>query len=544
MLLPHKPRTDQFLMGLLLVLFLLLLFNLDGWGIMETSEARYAEISREMWLTGDLLHPRLLGIQHYQEPPLTYIITAIGIDIFGPNGFGARFFLQVSLLVQVWLVYLIAKELFHVPRQALLAALIYLTIPAVLLSARHLTSDSYLATFELAAILAWLKYKTSGRAVWLYFFYLLLALAFLTKGPLGLIFPLFAVIGFSQHYSSVSGYASGWHHLPAALLFLLLGSSWFVYLILQHPQLLDYFLYKYTWQYFTDLDAFGPSKPWWFYFALAPVLSLPWFAILLLQLKKLAAMPAALKRLFLFWIIVPLIFFSFLGPKLIFYILPVFAGQALLTTWIINHFPTKTMVKAVTGSMLYFALLLVALIALPLLPLGINLPWRLLSLPFFSLLLLLVLWNGERSAYQKIMYGALLLTALLVPFSTKLLAYNPQLLNGSRQIAEVIKERELQHRPVLVYNRLLPSLAFELNSSIISLEDGSSKLEREVQFEQDGQWREQLLQLNRLQDLERLRQLLQQQPVLVVKGKLPEERQWMLQYFNEKLQIRDWRVYY
>ncbi|MCX2740024.1 glycosyltransferase family 39 protein [Pontibacter anaerobius] len=544
MLQHRKHRTDQTLYGLLLVLFLLLLFNLGGWGVIETSEARYAEISREMWLSGDLLHPRLLGIQHFHKPPVTYIISAMGMLLFGPDAFGARFFLQVSLLLQVWLVYLIGNELFKEPRQALLAAVVYLTIPAVLISARNLTTDSFLTTFELAAIFAWLKYKTHAKAGWLYFFYLLLALAFLTKGPVGLIFPVLAAIGFGGNFTSATNRVAGWHHLPALLLFLVIGSSWYVYLMLQDPQFVDYFLFKHTVQRYANPETFGRSKPWWFYLVLAPALSLPWSAILLLQVKKLKDLPGPLKRLFILWILVPLVFFSFSGSKLILYILPIFAGQALLTVWMLYNMPAPALKRAMHGGLLYFTVLAVALFVAPLLPVGIVLPWRVLTFPVLILGAFYILWTGERPNQQKLVYGALVFTALLLPYSTKLLAYNPQFTNGSRPIAEVIRANNLEERPILVYNKLLPSLAFELNRSIVSLEDGSSHLEREVQFEQDEQWREQLLQLNQQEDMERLKELLQQHPVLVVKNKLPEERQWILQHFKNQVQAGKWMVYF
>lgn len=247
-------RSGRSLSWLLLILFLLLIYNLGGWGVIETSEARYAEISREMWQTGSWLHPRLLGIQHFHKPPITYNISALGIGIFGPDAFGARFFLQLSLLLQVGLVYLIGKIVLADKKQALVAAVVFLTMPVVLLAARNLTTDSFLTTFELAAIWAWLKYKNDAKAGWLYFFYLLLALAFLTKGPVGLIFPVLVAIGYKTTSASGSR-TSAWHHLPALVLFLVVGASWYVYLMLQDSQFVDYFLFKHTIQRYANPET-------------------------------------------------------------------------------------------------------------------------------------------------------------------------------------------------------------------------------------------------------------------------------------------------
>ncbi|TPE43505.1 ArnT family glycosyltransferase [Pontibacter mangrovi] len=544
MLPSYNQRTGRSLLILLLVLFLLLIYKLGTWGVVETSEARYAEIGREMWHSGDLLHPRLLGIQHYHKPPLTYAITALGIQLFGPDAFGARFFLQISLLGQVWLVYLIGKQLLGNPRQALLAAVVYVTIPAVLVSARNLTTDSFLTTFELAAILGWLWYKARAQALWLYFFYLMLALAFLTKGPVGLIFPVLVLIGLGGNYTSSQNRTSGWHHLPGLLLFLALGGSWFLYLMRLDPQFIDYFLLRHTVQRFANPETFGRSKPWWFYLVLAPALSLPWSAILIANFRKLHQMPGPLKRLFILWILVPLVFFSFSGSKLILYILPIFAGQALLTAWLLHALSAEAARKAMTCGMLYFAVLAVVLFVAPLLPVGVALPWRVLTLPLGMLAALAILWTGERAPQQKLVYGALVFMALLLPYATNLMAHNPQLTNGSRPIAQAIQAKNLQERPILVYDRLLPSLAFELNRNIISLQDGSHKLERETQFERDEAWRAQLLQLGSPEGMEQLRQLLQQKPVLVVKRELPPERAWMLEHFTGQEKVGDWTIYY
>ncbi len=122
------------LLTIISVSLLLLTFSLGNWGLMETSEARYAEISREMIENGDYLHPKLLGIYHYHKPPMTYQITALGYKIFGVNELGARFFLQIAILIQMLLIYQITLLLFKSKETALASALIYFSLPIVLIS--------------------------------------------------------------------------------------------------------------------------------------------------------------------------------------------------------------------------------------------------------------------------------------------------------------------------------------------------------------------------------------------------------------------------
>jgi 4-amino-4-deoxy-L-arabinose transferase-like glycosyltransferase len=93
----HKPSMPIYI-AVLLISFL---WQLGLWGVTESSEARYAEISREMLLSGNMLLPQYLGVLHFDKPLMTYWITALGYEIFGFNAFGARFFLQIAFSVQL-----------------------------------------------------------------------------------------------------------------------------------------------------------------------------------------------------------------------------------------------------------------------------------------------------------------------------------------------------------------------------------------------------------------------------------------------------------
>lgn len=171
----------------------LLLINNHLWGLTETSEARYAEISKEMFENNTLAHPTLLGIYHYHKPPFTYQITTIGYQLFGVNEFGARFFLQISFLIQIILVYLIAFRLFPIKKTALIAALLYASSPIAIMASKNLTTDSYLTTWVLLSIYSWLQAK-SKHPYYTFLFYGAIAMGFLTKGPLVLL-PVLLFIG-------------------------------------------------------------------------------------------------------------------------------------------------------------------------------------------------------------------------------------------------------------------------------------------------------------------------------------------------------------
>ena len=137
---------------ILLILFCVLNLGQGSWGLTESSEARYAEIGREMAISNNYLHPSLLNIGHYHKPPITYAITAIGYKIFGFNEYGARFFLSVALMLQIILIYKIVLLWFKDEKVAIASALIYFSFPIVLIAARNLTTDIYLNTFIIWSI--------------------------------------------------------------------------------------------------------------------------------------------------------------------------------------------------------------------------------------------------------------------------------------------------------------------------------------------------------------------------------------------------------
>ena len=58
--------------------------------LMTPDEGRYAEISREMLVSGDWITPRLDGYLYFEKPPLQYWATALCFALFGPHEWSAR----------------------------------------------------------------------------------------------------------------------------------------------------------------------------------------------------------------------------------------------------------------------------------------------------------------------------------------------------------------------------------------------------------------------------------------------------------------------
>src|SRR4029079_14640762 len=76
--------------SLFLVALIIWFSNLDYRKLIKPDEGRYAEISREMAMTGDWVTPRLNGIKYLEKPQLEYWAGAAAMDQFGANEWTAR----------------------------------------------------------------------------------------------------------------------------------------------------------------------------------------------------------------------------------------------------------------------------------------------------------------------------------------------------------------------------------------------------------------------------------------------------------------------
>ncbi|WP_086596556.1 ArnT family glycosyltransferase [Hymenobacter crusticola] len=548
---PLTSRTWLWLF--LLVLGLAFLVNIGSWGPLESSEARYSEIGREMLTGQDWLHPRLLGIQHFHKPPLTYWLVAAGLGAFGQNAAAVRILPILAVLLQVLLVYGLGQILFRGDRaRSLAAAVIYGTLPVVLISALNVTTDAYLATLELAATYGILRYYQQGGARWLYLFWVGLGLAFLTKGPVGFVLPLMAVISFYFREKQTRRPFTK-HHALGIALFVLVGLSWYLYLIAENPAFVRYFLFEHTVERFANAATFNRAKPWWFYVVLAPATSLPWSVALISRAVRTPwrEVPQQWRNVLVFWVVVPLIFFSISKSKLLLYVLPIFPGVALLTVYYLGRLTDAVLFRWYVGIVALYGLLLAVLCLLPVLltvfpgiPLEMS-PFTVVrpAAGVIVLVLLLTLWDQVRIA-PRILAATVVFTAALLLTAKPIMDQNELAFNGSRPLVEFLRQHQLTKRTVLVYNELLPSLAFELGKLPVSLYDGNENLHRETQFEADETWRRNLIMLPDSRQEPYLGSLLVQHPALLVKGELKEERKWMLRYFTHHEGLGKWTIYW
>ncbi|MEO0540323.1 MAG: glycosyltransferase family 39 protein [Cyanobacteria bacterium P01_A01_bin.105] len=542
-------RADRFLYLVLVVALIGLFYNLHHWQISITAEAHLAEISREMLRTGDYLHPRLQGIDTYLQPPLTYWILALGQRLWGTNGFGVRFFVQVALALQAVLVFQIALRLLGIPRTALFAGLIYLSMPLVMWSSRVLSVDIFATTFELSAVYWLLVYQLERQPWALYGLYLSLGLGGLTGGGQVLLLPLLMrlYIAIAARQSPLQQWRLiDWPHtLVASFLGLIIGSGWYLYIGFEQPDLWQEIWYQHWRALFPDAATVWAAS--WQWAVLLGWGALPWLPIFIVGLfGPLWQMPR-LGQLVVFWLGPLIAVRVWMGTPTAPTLLPVLAGLSILVAYLLQQL-SRLEVRQ------YGLLFMQLTLAIGLLLLGIPLVSQLLgeslvlSGPMavtagLIVLVGMVFFGLIRAGVRfRLVAIALITNLLFLIYGGYLIAANPFWIETTAPLAQFIQDRQLQDDTILVFDQTLPSLAFALDRNLVTINNGT--VTPDVTFQTRSAWRQQWVSTQDASAARYLRRLISQSSVLITDGNLPDQLNWIAASYPDVQAVGRWQVHY
>lgn len=185
-----SPSAPYALLAVILLISIVPYF----WGlgkpdIQDVDESTYAEIAREMVVSGDWISPTLNGKPFDQHPPLVPWIMAASIKLFGATPLAARLPNALLALAGLLITYSIGKRIAD-KETGIAAALALVTAPAYHLMVRDARLDMALMVFIAFSLWGIVSYLYEPKKYYLVLAYLGSALAFLTKGPIGLIIPI------------------------------------------------------------------------------------------------------------------------------------------------------------------------------------------------------------------------------------------------------------------------------------------------------------------------------------------------------------------
>lgn len=343
--------------------FLLLIiigFNLI-WGIgsvplFDPDEPVYAETAREMIVFQDYLSPRIYNEFWYDKPPMYYWLVAGTFKLFGNSDAAARF---PSVLMGILTVVVFYHGLSNLLNQnaAFWSALVLGTCVEFFYLGKAAVTDMTLLFFMLSALMAFLN-----RKYWL--MYIAMALATLTKGPIGVGLP--AIIIFL--YLLASGNLREllrMHILRGALLFAVIAVPWYYLMYAAHgKEFIDTFLGFHNITRFTTAEH--PTRVLWYYYIPVLILGLfPWTGLLLpslfSSLRDSANRDFEVMVFMNIWWLFVFIFFSISQTKLVSYILPLFPPLSAIIGWYIAHlaaerFPESNRFLALSSFVIFLLL--------------------------------------------------------------------------------------------------------------------------------------------------------------------------------------------
>lgn len=191
--------TNHRLVFVILITFscFVLFFDLGGRGFQNKDYLRFAETAREMMYTGDYVVPHYAGKIYLAKPPLlmwSIVLSSKFNGIIAP--FTARIPSALCALLSIITVFLFGRHLYKNPLAGFWAGLVLLSNYMFFLYSRTIKTDMMLTAFILAALYTFYVGYTSDaqkRRIYFILFYVSVALAILTKGPLGLILPLLII---------------------------------------------------------------------------------------------------------------------------------------------------------------------------------------------------------------------------------------------------------------------------------------------------------------------------------------------------------------
>ncbi len=350
---------------LLLVAFALIWFVPLGWRhLVPSDEGRYAEMAREMFLTGDWITPRYNGYKYFEKPPLQTWANALTFAWFGIGEWQARLYTALTGFAGVLLAGYTGRRLFG-PAAGFAAALVLGSAPYWSLMGHFNTLDMGLS-FWMELTLSSMLLAQSGKAgrrearLWMWACWASMALAVLSKGLIGILLPGATLV----LYTAIARDWAIWKRLHLAsglVIFFAIATPWFVLVQMRNPEFFNFFFVVQQFERYLTPDQHRPGPIHYFVWVVL-VGFLPWLSIAVQSMRHAGREPACPNgfkpaTLLFVWSAFIFVFFSISHSKLVSYVLPIAPALALIIGAYLPRVPRETWRRHLVG----YAVLLVAM---------------------------------------------------------------------------------------------------------------------------------------------------------------------------------------
>lgn len=464
----HSPKGAQiiFLIGFCFILYF---FNLGQWDLWVPDEPKYAQVAKEMVDGGDWILMHFNGEVYGDKPPLFFWLIALSSYLWqGFTSFSVRFPSALFGTLTVLLTFFLGGRLYS-SRTGLFSALILATS----LHFAHLSTraniDATLTFFTTASFVCfflWYQYdkgeeihhKRTIRNFLIYGFYVSMAFATLTKGPIGFVLPLlvsFIYLLIQKDYREIKRMKL----LPGILLLLAIVLAWYGPAVsLGGKAYLEQNLFKHTTEAYSK--GWTHPQPIYYYLYRFPMCFMPWILFLPAAIVHgFSKMTIGNRKGFLFllvWCIVIFTFFSLSKSKRELYLLPLYPAASLIVGKFWSEFISHPLesVRRRWISFPFYGFIGFALIAGAVTPwvASIKFPWVASRFPSdlpYSLpvalflvgssVVMLIFWRLKNYRAVLLLLIGMMVTGYFYTFRVIFPLVNPQM--SARFMSEEIKSR-------------------------------------------------------------------------------------------------------
>ncbi len=360
----RRSRPLRAVVGLVLGVVLVLPFFacLGSWPLIEPDEGRNAEVAREMLALGHWSVPHFNFLPYLDKPVLLFWAIAGAFKAFGVGEFAARLPSAVAAVVTIAVTGLLGRRLLGT-RGGVTASIVIATAPLVLTFGRLVIFDMPLTALITATLWCLVEARLGGDARrWWPLAGVMMGLATLTKGPVGIALPLVAWCAGRGALPRPRRPADALSLVLAVLAVIVLVVPWLVLVQSEQPTFLRYAVFDETLLRLVSPRRFNRAGPPWYYLVMLTWVLGIWGLVLaatapaIVRQHRARAGEAAGIAFAARVVAAILIFFTLSASKRPGYILPVMVPLALLVAAGISSSPARAMAAMRVGGILVVGL--------------------------------------------------------------------------------------------------------------------------------------------------------------------------------------------
>ncbi len=256
---------------------------------LSRGEAFYALVPSEMLAAGRWIAITLNGAPFLDKPHLPFWLNLIAFKVWGVSDWTARLPTLALTVAEIWMTYRLGCLLLK-PRAAWLGAFILLSSPGYFYLHLELFADHFVTLSLILALYFLVRWLKESRHAWAYLFHLSMGLGFLSKGIIGLGFPLVIGLIYAWQLGQVRRFRQLIFHPGSLVLLSLIIIPWFAVMEKTYPGFLrHYFIDEHILRFLGDRQPGGVST------ISAPLL---WLFLGIWLMPWIVLLPQALYRLF------------------------------------------------------------------------------------------------------------------------------------------------------------------------------------------------------------------------------------------------------